>query len=104
MVGDQLRVTREALGLTLDAMAGRIGVSRSQLSRIERNLRTPTDQLIANIDKEARSSGIESGLLDNILISDECVMFVARFFLDEDISETRKAAVRRMIHTLIRSE
>ena len=104
MVGQQLRLTREALGLTIDAMAGRVGVSRSHLSRVERDLRPPTDELLSAIDREAQANGLESGVLDGLLIRDECVLALARFLLNPDISDTRKAAVRRMTHILIRSE
>ncbi|WP_165494893.1 helix-turn-helix domain-containing protein [Actinomadura roseirufa] len=41
-LGGQIRFRRQAAGMSLDDLAGRVGVSRATLSKIERGERTPT--------------------------------------------------------------
>lgn len=48
-IGASVRVLRIAAGLTLDDLAGRSGVSRAMLSRIERGESSPTAQLLNRV-------------------------------------------------------
>ncbi|MEO3830277.1 helix-turn-helix domain-containing protein [Actinomadura sp. B10D3] len=41
-LGGQIRLRRQQVGLSLDDLAGRVGVSRATLSKIERGERSPT--------------------------------------------------------------
>jgi transcriptional regulator with XRE-family HTH domain len=42
MMGEELRKARERAGLTQEALSFRAGVSRPYISRLERNLKSPT--------------------------------------------------------------
>lgn len=48
-VSGQIRTRRAALGLTLDELAGRSGVSRSMLSEIERGVKNPTIKVLFQV-------------------------------------------------------
>lgn len=48
-VGGEVRGRRAALGLTLDGLAARSGVSRAMLSEIERGAKNPTIRVVAQI-------------------------------------------------------
>lgn len=48
-LGQAIRSRRMALGLTLEALAGRAGVSRAMLSDIEREVKNPTIKLLCQI-------------------------------------------------------
>ncbi len=50
---DKIRLARQARGLTFKALAERSGVSARRISRLERNLTTPTDD-----DKEYLSGAL----------------------------------------------
>jgi len=54
-IAQQVRTRRAAAGLTLDALAGRCGVSRSMLSLVERGESSPT---AAVLDKIATGLGV----------------------------------------------
>lgn len=47
--GAMLRGMREAVGLTLVELAGRVGATKSTLSRFERGQRTVSPELLARI-------------------------------------------------------
>lgn len=48
-LGGMIRARRGALGLTLDGLAGRSGVSRAMLSEIERGAKNPTIRIVCQI-------------------------------------------------------
>jgi transcriptional regulator with XRE-family HTH domain len=48
-LGQRIRSTRKGLGLTLDALAQRSGVARTTISKIERNLISPSFNTLAKI-------------------------------------------------------
>lgn len=48
-LGDEIRSRRVGLGLTLDGLATRSGVSRAMLSEIERGAKNPTIRVVAQI-------------------------------------------------------
>lgn len=59
-LGARVRALRMAGGLTLDTLAGRSGVSRAMLSRVERGASSPTAQLLARI---GAGLGVSLGVL-----------------------------------------
>lgn len=48
-LGERLKAARQRHGLTLDALAGRTGVSRAMISRIERGESSPTATLLVRL-------------------------------------------------------
>ena len=48
-LGEAIRARRSELGLTLDGLAERAGVSRAMLSEIEREVKTPTIRVLSQI-------------------------------------------------------
>lgn len=48
-IAERLKVLRSQHGLTLDTLAGRSGVSRAMISRIERGEASPTAQLLSRL-------------------------------------------------------
>jgi transcriptional regulator with XRE-family HTH domain len=48
-IGERMKTLRLQLSLTLDELAGRSGVSRAMISRIERGEASPTAQLLARL-------------------------------------------------------
>ena len=50
--GASIRAMRKGLGLSLNELARRSGVNASQLSKVERNLKTPSDRWLRDV-KEA---------------------------------------------------
>jgi len=104
MVGSQIREIREAMGLRISDLAELVGVSRPYLSRVERGSRNATPGLVQKIDAVAAEHGIHSTLSETIGIEDETVRQINRFLLDPKVSEAKKAAIRRMVHVLIRME
>lgn len=104
MVGNQIREIRQAMGLRISDLAELVGVSRPYLSRVERGERNATLELIHKIDAVANERGVHSSLGETVGIEDETVRKLGRFFLDPGASDAKKAAVRRMVHVLIRME
>lgn len=49
MLGQILRETREQAGLTQEALAHAAGVDRSYISQLERDLKSPTVQMLFRI-------------------------------------------------------
>jgi transcriptional regulator with XRE-family HTH domain len=49
MLGDELRSMREAAGLTQEALAFGAGVDRSYISQLERNLKSPTVDMLLRL-------------------------------------------------------
>lgn len=48
-LGERLKAARQRHGLTLDALAGRTGVSRAMISRVERGESSPTATLLVRL-------------------------------------------------------
>jgi transcriptional regulator with XRE-family HTH domain len=59
-VGGRIREIREARGMTLDALAGKCGIAKPNLSRLENNKVTPT---LETLNMVARGLGMHPALL-----------------------------------------
>ncbi|MCA9055053.1 MAG: helix-turn-helix transcriptional regulator [Planctomycetaceae bacterium] len=60
MIGDELRAAREAAGLTQEALAFKSGVDRSYVSQLERNLKSPTLEMLLRL---CRNLGVKASEL-----------------------------------------
>jgi transcriptional regulator with XRE-family HTH domain len=49
MLGDELRSARKSAGLTQESLAFRAGVDRSYISQLERNLKSPTVEMLLRL-------------------------------------------------------
>lgn len=71
-LGKRIRSTRKELGLTLDALARRTGVARTTISKIERNIISPSFNTLAKI---ARGMNIKvTRLIDEDRDEDQVVI------------------------------
>ena len=57
MLGDELRKAREAAGLTQEALAFKANVHRTYVSMLERNLKSPTIDVLLRV---CRSLGVDA--------------------------------------------
>jgi transcriptional regulator with XRE-family HTH domain len=65
MMGDELRESRERVGLTQEELSFRAGLSRPYISQLERNLKSPTvDTLFLTCDALGISAAELIGRVD----------------------------------------
>src|SRR6478609_4802858 len=92
-LGEFIREQREAAQISLRGLAAKAGVSNPYLSQVERGLRRPSADILAQI-AQGLSISVESLLIKaGVLPAAESSAVVAAIRSDTELSERQKAAL-----------